>query len=119
MALGHPLDVTTKYKQNIYSITLDVSGWDKVCVHAIAPLAAPISVYGSNDAGAITGVTQGNAELAINFSLVQATPLSTGTAATTIASAGLYTVPVNAQFLRLQGGGADVYKLLVFESKVS
>jgi len=119
MSLGRPLDLTLEYKQSVYSITLDVSGWDKVTIQPIAPVAGAIFIYGSNDGGAVNGVTQGNAQLARNFTAIQATNLATGAAVSSMATAGLYSVPVNAQFLRLQGGGADVYKLLAFETKVS
>lgn len=119
MALGRFDDLTLQYKQGIYSITLDMSGWDKATFQAVAPLAAPISIYGSNDGGGLTGVRPGSAQTAGNFSLIQATNLSSGTAVTTMATAGLYSVPINSQYLRLQGGGADVYNLLMFESKVS
>ncbi len=119
MALGHPTDLTQEYKQNIYNITIDVSGYDKVGVQLVAPLAGPISVYGTNDGGALHSVRDGNAELATNFTAILATSLSTGTAGNTMATAGGYTVPVDLQYMRFAGGGADVYKLLVFETKVS
>ena len=53
------------------------------------------------------------------------TVVNTGTATAVITAAGNYSVPVNAQFLRLQGNpttGAtitNVYKLLLFHSKSS
>lgn len=119
MALGNPLDLTNQYKTNIYQIQLDVSGWDKVCVQVVAPVASPIYIYGSNDPNALHGVRDGNATLATNFMAIQATNLASGAAVSNIAAAGLFSVPVNAQFLRLSGGGADVYRLLLFESKVS
>lgn len=119
MSLAYPNDLTFEYKQNVYQINLDVSGWDKVGIHVVAPLANPIYVYGSNDGGALTGVRQGNAELATNFTAIRATNVASGTAAASMTTAGIYTVPVDAQYLRLAGGGADVYKLILFETKVS
>ena len=118
MSLGKPLDYTQQYKQNIYSITLDMSGWDKTTFQVLAPVASTLFIYGSDNSGAVQGVTQGNAELATNFSTIQATKLSDGTAVTSVNAAGLYKVDVNAQFLRLQGGGANVYGLLFFHSKI-
>jgi len=118
MALAKPLDLTQQYKQNIYSITLDMSGWDKTTFQVLAPVASTLFIYGSDNSGAVQGVTQGNAELATNFSTIQATKLSDGTAVTSVNAAGLYKVDVNAQFLRLQGGGANVYGLLFFHSKI-
>jgi len=119
MALGKPIDLTADYKSNIYSITLDMSGWDKTTIQVLAPVAAPLVVYGTNDAGAGQGLTDGNAQLATNFSAVQVTNLATGAATTSISGAGLYKAEINAQFLRLQGGGADVYRMYAFHSKIS
>ena len=119
MGLQRNFDYTLQYKQNVYSITIDVSGWDKANVHAVAPIAAPIYVYGSNNSGAVQGVTYGNAELAIDFYPVQATNLATGGATTSISAEGVYSVPVNNQFIRLQGGGADVYSLFISTTKSS
>lgn len=118
MALSYNYDGTSEYKQNVYSITLDMSGYDRTTIQAVSPLAATIVVYGSNDGGGSPQVSQGNASLAINFSAIQAKNLATGSSATTIAAAGLYEVDVNAQFLRLQGSGADVYRLLFNHSKI-
>jgi ABC-type uncharacterized transport system YnjBCD substrate-binding protein len=119
MALGRPLDLTNEYKRNIYNIVLDMSGWDKTAIQVIGPLAAAIYVYGTNDANALQGVRDGNAQLAINFNAIQASNLATGTAANSMATAGAYKVEVNERFLKLAGGGADVYRLLAFHSKVS
>jgi hypothetical protein len=123
MAIGRPLADQADIFNSLYNITLDVSGWDKVAIQVVSPMSGVVYVYGSNDAGAIQGVTQGNAELAINFNPIQATNLSTGTATNVINSEGNYSVPINAQFLRLQGSPADtptnVYKLLIFNSKIS
>lgn len=123
MALGRPLDDQSSKFNSIYKITLDMSGWDKTTIQVVAPISGAIIVYASNDANAIQGVQMGNAELAINFNQVQVTNLATATASTTISAEGNYSVPINAQFLRLQGApagaGTSVYKLLLFNSKVS
>lgn len=118
MAVGKPLDLTQQYKQNIYSITLDMSGWDKTTFQVIAPVVGTMYVYGSNNGGAVQSQTQGNATLATNFATIQAKKLSDGTSVTSVNAAGLYEVDVNAQYLRLQGGGANVYGLMFFHSKL-
>ncbi len=122
MSLGRPIDATNQFN-TVYQITNDVSGWDKVTVQVVPPISGVIYVYGTNDAGSRQGVTDGNAELAINFNPIQATNLATGAAANSISAAGNYKVDVNAQFLRLQGSPAatptNVYKLLLFNSKIS
>lgn len=111
MGLTYYYDGTNQYKQNVYSITLDMSGWEKTTIQVAAPVAAPLVVYGSNNAGAGQGITDGNAELAIGFTAIRATNLADGTVASTISAAGNYQVDINARFLRLQGGGANVYKI--------
>jgi len=123
MAVGKPLpDYSTEFN-SVYKITLDLSGWDKTTIGVVAPIGNAILVYASNDANAVLGVQQGNAELAINFTPVQVTNLATGAATTSISAAGNYKYDVNAQFLRLQGSpasaGTNVYKLLLFNSKIS
>ncbi len=122
MAIGHPLQDQSQAFNTNYNITLDLSGWDKTTIQTVAPMTNTIFVYGSNDANALQGVTDGNAKLATNFTTVQVTNLATGTAVTSISAAGLYKYDVNAQFLRLQGSpaaaGTSVYRLELFHSKI-
>jgi len=122
MSIVNSQDLTTKYKQNVYHIELEVGGWDTVTIQAVAPVAAPIYVYGTLDNGMSLGqsIPAGNygAQLAINWTGVQAVNLATGSAVSSISAAGLYAVPVNSQFIKLQGGGADVYRLLQFNNKI-
>lgn len=123
MSLGRPIDDQASLFNSVYKITMDMSGWDKTTVQVVAPISGSLYVYASNDGDQVTGVQQGNAELAINFTPIQATNLATGTATNVISAAGNYSVPINAQFLRLQGSpaaaGTNVYKILLFNSKVS
>tara|TARA_R110000868_G_scaffold169953_4_gene405055 strand:+ start:414 stop:785 length:372 start_codon:yes stop_codon:yes gene_type:complete len=122
MSIRYTNDLTLEYKQNVYHIELDVSGWDTVTFQAVAPVASAIFIYGSLDNGMSTGqsIPAGNygAQLAINWTGVQAVNLATGSAVSSISAAGNYSVPVNTQFLKLQGGGADVYRLIQFNSKL-
>lgn len=121
MALGYNYDATFQYKQNVYNIYLDLSGWDKTTITVVAPQTGSmgvIGIYGTDDAGARTGFTDGNAQLATNFSPVQATNLATGTAGTSMNATGNYKMDVNARFLKLYGG-ADVYRLMFFHQKGS
>lgn len=122
MAIGKPLGDFSQEFNSVYNITLDLSGWDKTDIQVIAPVGGALAVYASNNSGFELGVTQGNAQLATDFYPVQVTNLATGTASTSIAGAGNYRYDVNAQFLRLQGvppqAGTNVYKLLLFNSKI-
>lgn len=114
MGLNYRTDLTDSYKQNIYSITLDMSGWQKTTIQVEAPVASPLYVYGSNDANAIQGVRDGDASTARNFvpiAVLNVGSTTPATLVTTISGAGVYDADINARFLRVQGGGADVYKL--------
>lgn len=121
MSVRYTNDLTLKYKQNVYHIELDVSGWDTVTFQAVAPVASAIFIYGSLDNGMSLGqsIPAGNygAQLAINWTGVQAVNLASGASVSSISAAGMYSVTVNNQFLKLQGGGADVYRLLQFNTK--
>jgi len=123
MAIGKPLPDQSLTFNSVYKITQDMSGWEKTTIQVVSPINGSIYVYGSNDGNSVLGVQQGNASLAINFTPIQATNLATGTAVSVISAAGNYSVPVNAQFLRLQGSpaaaGTNVYKLLLFNSKTN
>lgn len=122
MAIGKPLPDQSSTFNSVYKVTLDMSGWTQTTIHVVPPLGGAIQVSASNDSGAVQSVTQGNATLAQNFVPVQATNIATNTVYSSINAAGIFTVPINAQFLRLQGvpaaAGTSVYKLLLFNSKV-
>ena len=126
MGVGKPLTPninTTNQFNTTYKINLDLSHWDQTTIHVVGPVIGRINILGSNDSGAQPQNTQGNASLAINFSPIQATDLSTGTAVNAIYGPGLFKVPVNAQFLSLQGAPAatptSVYRILLFNYKTS
>ncbi len=97
---------------NQKQVTLDVGEWDRVTAQIVAPVTGTVFVYGSNDGGAVTGVTQGNAKLATNFNPAEVTNLATHAVTNTITAAGNY------KYLRLAGGGISVYKLLVDNMKI-
>lgn len=122
MAIGKPLPDYANQYNSLYKITLDLSGWDKTTINVVAPVSGTMAVLATNDSGAVQGQTQGNADLAINFTSVQVKNLQTGSMVNYIYGAGLYEYDANAQFLRLQGqpaaSGTNVYKLLLFNSKI-
>jgi len=122
MALGNAHDLTKEFKQNIYHIELDVSGWDTVTIQAIGSVAGIASIYGTiNDGmpqGSLLPSNNYGASLARDWSAVQATNLATGSGVTTFSAAGMYSVPVKFPYLRIAGGG-DIYALWQFNSKVS
>jgi len=122
MAIGKPLPDFSQQINSVYNITLDMSGWDKVSAQIVGPLVGSLFVYGSNDGGDLQGVRQGSPLTATNFQPILATNLATGATTSVITTAGTYSVPVNDQYLRLQGSpagaGMSVYRLLLFNSKV-
>jgi hypothetical protein len=122
MAIGRPLGDLSKKFNSTYDIRLDLSGWTETAIHVVPPLTGAIVVTATNDSGAQEGITDGGAKLAINFSPALVTNISTSATTTIINSYGIYKYLVDAQFLRLQGSpaaaGTNVYKLLLFNSKV-
>jgi hypothetical protein len=122
MALGKPLGDFTKQFNSTYNITLDMSGWDKTTVQTSGAVLGTINIQGSNDGGA-NASNQGDAQLAINFTPIQAKNLATGSMVNAIYGAGLFEIDINAQYLRLQGAPAgtptNVYRILLFNSKIS
>lgn len=117
MAISNNQDLTQQFKQNVYRIYQDLSGWDRFSIQPIG-MTNPLYVYGTNNPNSLLGVREGNAQLASDHVQVQVTNLTTGTAGTSITTAGLYKGDVNFKFLRVSGGGADVYRLFLHLIKI-
>lgn len=115
MGLNKMLDLTIPYTNNGF-VNIDVGMWDNVEVQIVGPTGT-VSFNASNDSGAITGITDGNATSAKNFTAIQGTNLATGTAVTTTAAAGTFKFPVTARYLQLTGGG-PLTELLIMLYKV-
>lgn len=123
MSVANSHDLTNKYKQNIYNIALDVSGWDTVTFQVLAPVASTLYIYGAIDdnmpQGSLLAANNNyNASNVVNWTGVQAVQLATGTAVSSITTAGLYSVPVNAPYMKIGGGGANVYGLWQHNIKI-
>lgn len=114
MAVSQIIDVTTQFNANGLA-NIDVSGNDWIVVEITTPAAA-VSFKHTNDAGAITGATEGNALSAANFLAVQGTDLSSGSAATSTAVSSIYRFGVIGKFFQLSGTTAG--KILVHLSKI-
>ena len=124
MSLFNYRDLTQKYKQNIYNISLNVSNWDTVTFQVIAPVAAALYIYGAIQdnmpQGSLLPSNENyNPDNITNWTAVQAVQLATGSAVTSITTAGLYSVPVNAPYMKIGGGGANVYGLWQNNLKIS
>lgn len=122
MALGKPLGDFANQFNSLYNVTLDMSGWDKTTIQTTGAVLGTLNLSGSNDGGG-NAYTEGDAELAINFTPIQAKNLATGTMVNAIYGTGLFEVDINAQYLRIQGApasaGTNVYRLMIFNSKIS
>lgn len=123
MAVFNQQDLTQKYKQNVYSISLNVSGWDTVTFQVIAPVANPLYIYGAiqdnmPQGSLLTPNNNYDPDNVTNWTAVQAVQLATGSSLTSITTAGLYKVPVNMPFLKIGGGGANVYGLWQNNQKI-
>lgn len=123
MGLSRPVDGLTQEFNSIYNITLDMSGWDRTAIQLIGPMVGSIFVYGTLDSGELQGVREGSPKNATNFQPILATDNATGTETAVLTAPGTYTVPINDQYLRLQGSpagaGTSIYKILMFHSKIS
>lgn len=114
MAVSQIIDVTADFNAAGLK-NIDLGGWDWVVVQLETPASA-VSFKHTNDAGAVTGSTDGNALSANNFIAVQGVDLSTGTAATSSATSSLYRFGVIGKYLQLSGTTAA--KILVHLSKI-
>ncbi len=95
----------------------DLSGWDFAVVQLVTPAGA-VTFTESNDAGAVTGVTHGNAVTATNFVSAALLDLSstTGALVASSAAAGNFKYSQGARFLKLSGTTAA--KILIQLSKI-
>lgn len=108
-------DVTLAFTTS-NGVKLDVSGWEKVTFHFVAPTGT-INIQGTNDANAQTGVTDGDAYSSINPTPIQAVNLGSGTAVSAVTTTGLYQITVGCKFLHVGGASASATKVLVFMNK--
>jgi len=100
------------------AITIDVSGYDYVVAQFVTP-SGTISITSTNDSGDVIGVTDGNANLAANFTTVYASKLSTNTAVTAVDAAGLYKINVAGRYLKFSGASAAATKVIIMLAKIS
>lgn len=110
-------DVTVEFNAGS-GINLDISGWDVVDVHLVSPSGA-ITFNGTNDAGAVQGVTDGNYITATNWTIVQGVIQGSGTAATTIATTGIIRFTQPSRFLQLTGSTVTATKVIIYYSKIN
>ena len=117
MAVQRIVDVTSDINADGRAI-VETGGWDNAEVQLVSPTAT--ATFGvSNDAGAITGVSDGSSLSATNFTNLQGTLLSDGSSVTTLAASGIVKFSNIGQFLRIMGPGLSVTKALVRLYKIN
>ena len=117
--LSNYQDLTTSFNAN-GKVQIDTSNYDYVMVQIVTP-SGTISFASTNDSGAITGATDGNATSALNFVSCQGTNQTNGTAETSTGSANsLHKFSLVGRFLQISGGaGSTVAKIYVAYNRVS
>ena len=116
--LSQSLDITDVFNAN-NGYKMDVGEWANVTIHVSGSITGTINITGTNDAGAIQAVTDGNATSSANYTAIQATKLADGTAVTAIAAAGNYKIVVGTKFIQIGGTNAAVSgKVIVFANTV-
>lgn len=103
--LSQLLDVTNELNANHF-VQLDIGEWNTCTIQVTGSISGTIDIKGSNDGGAIQGVTDGNAVSAKNFTAIQATKLSDGSAVTTLGTADNYSFQVRDKYLYIGGTNA-------------
>lgn len=105
--LSQLLDVTNELNANHF-VQLDIGEWNTCTIQVTGSISGTIDIKGSNDGGAIQGVTDGNAISAKNFTTItiQAARLSDGSAVTTLDTADNYSFQVMDKYLYIGGTNA-------------
>lgn len=112
--LSFSKDVTAEFNAN-NGIKQDVSQWQNVTIHVSGNVTGTVNITGTNDAGAVQAVTDGNAVSSLNYTAIQATNLAAGTSVTSILAAGNYKVVVGTKFIQVGGTNAAVSgKVIIF-----
>lgn len=121
--LAQYLDLTEQYNNsNEGYVIIDVSNYDYVLIQSIGA-SGGIDLLATIDSGAITGISDGSADSAINFAFnsVTATYLTGGnTNSQFLSDDGIYRLGVFARYLVISGGiGSSFEKLLIMLTKIS
>lgn len=111
MALQDVQDLTDDFNANSIA-TVDIGGWNEAVVQLVTPTGT-VNFTTSSDSGAITGVSDGNATSAINFTAVTGTNLANATGVTSLAASGQVKFSGIGRYLRLAGTGVTATKVLL------
>jgi|SRR5690606_1671707 len=112
--LSFTKDVTTEFNAK-NGIKEDVSQWQTVTVHISGNVSGTVNITGTNDGGAIEGVSDGGAWAATGDTAIEAINLATGTETTSISGAGNYKIPVSTKYVIIGGSAAATDgKVIIF-----
>lgn len=117
MSVSRIIDITADINADGRAI-VETGGWDQAEVQLVTPTATA-TVETSDDAGAITGVSDGSSASATNFVVLQGVNVTSGAAASTLAVSGILKFTNIGQFLRVIGPGLTVTKALVRLYKIN
>jgi|ERR1019366_7988061 hypothetical protein len=107
------IDLTAAFTNNSQNVRVDTSGYDYAILQIEVP-SAQINFNTSVDAGALTGITDGNALMATNFQPADALNTATQTYSVSASTSGLFRFNVVGRFLQfVAAGGTTVGKLLL------
>lgn len=116
MAITNTYDYTNKFNADS-GVVIDMGGWDNVTIQLVSPSGA-VSFNTSNDAGAITGVSDGGSASAANFTAIQGTNLATGSGVTSLNATGSIRFNNVGKFLQLTGSSVTATKVIAFFTNI-
>lgn len=117
MAIQQTLDVTQDINADGRAV-IDIGGYDYAVVDLVSPTSTA-TFASTSDAGDITGVSDGSAASATNFTTTQGVDLSSSSNVSTLAGTGQVRFSGIGRFLRIIGPGLTVTKGLVRLYKVN
>jgi hypothetical protein len=115
--LSTTIDVTAAFNA-ASKVNLDLSGWDTVTLQIQTP-SGSINFNGTDDAGAIQGVSDGNASTAINWQPLAMTNTATNTTVVASGLNGIFKTNLLSRFIQLIGSSITVSKMIVYLSKIN
>jgi hypothetical protein len=116
--LQREIDLTAAFNTNPTQ-KIDVSGWDYVLAQIQTP-SATIYFNGTNDAGGVVGVTDGNASLSLNYQPVEGQNTGNNQYVTSTGGNGIFKFNVVSRFLEFTAApNTTVSRLIISLTKIS
>jgi hypothetical protein len=115
--ISQKIDVTSDFNTN-GKVQLDLSSWDKFLVQIQGP-SGQINFGGTNDDGAIDGISDGNAVSATNWQSLGLTNTGTNTVVTSTSTNGIFRGDFLSRFIQLIGSSITVSKMIIELQRIS